>query len=448
MATVQEIPVEARLGALLDHLGVERAHFAGRTVGELEQLCIARPQAVSSLTLVNARLQRGLGVAGVEVLRAHADRLLAFFAHSPTPASELLREAISQMPGARLVAFPEGYEALGWHDVAAERTDELATTMREFILRAEQSHPATRLAFPATEGEVDEISYSIVGEGPALLLFPLSLARSQWAPLLPQLSEQFTTVVVGGRHLGLAAFLEVRAQLQGYQRVVRTMLAEVDLQPGERVLEVGCGTGALVRDLARRTGGANHITALDHNVYLLREAVALARAEGLDGAIDFREGDAEALSIEDQVYDVAFSSTVIREGYADRMMAEHVRVTRSGGRVAIAARALDLPHVLNLDVPDAVRRKVAAPRVGGGVAAAGCADASLYDRFARSGLTDIRMMPMWGPTSPPPDHWVDSCMHLLTPEEGEAFQAALRTGIEAGTAFGGPVYHVAVGTKP
>jgi SAM-dependent methyltransferase len=448
MTTERETPVEERLAALLDHLGIERAHFAGRTVGEMERLCLARPEAVSSLTLVNARLQRGLGVAGLDVLRAHADRLLAFFALSPTPASERLREAISEMAGAQLVAFPEGYDALGWHDIAAERTDELATTMRELMLRAEESHPATSLALPATDGEVDGISYSVLGEGPVLLLFPLSLAHSQWTPLLPRLSGQFTTVVVGGRHVGLAAFLEARAQLQGYQRVVRTMLAEVELQPGERVLELGCGTGALVRDLARRTDGANPITALDHNEYLLKEAEALARAEGLDGAIEFREGDAEALPIADDAYDVTFSSTLIGEGNADRMMAEHVRVTRPGGRVAITARALDLPHTLNLDVPDAVRRKVAAPRVGGGLAAGGCADASLYDRFVQSGLTDIRMMPMWGPTSPPPDYWVDSCMHLLTPEEGEAFQAALREGIEAGTAFGGPVYHVAVGTKP
>ena len=203
---------EERLGALLDHLGIKRAHFAGRTVGEMEKLCLARPEAVASLTLVNARMQRGLGLAGAEVLRAHADRLLAFFAHSPTPASVHLRNVISEIRGARLVAFPEGYGALGWDDVAGEIGNKLATTLHEFISQTEQSHPATCLTIPAAEGEVAGITYSILGEGPVLLLFPLALAHSQWMPLLPQLSEHFTTVVVGGAHIGVFAFLEARAR--------------------------------------------------------------------------------------------------------------------------------------------------------------------------------------------------------------------------------------------
>jgi hypothetical protein len=55
-----EMPVEERLGALLDHLGIGRAHFAGRAVSELEPLCLARPEVVSSLTLVNTTI----GAAG------------------------------------------------------------------------------------------------------------------------------------------------------------------------------------------------------------------------------------------------------------------------------------------------------------------------------------------------------------------------------------------------
>ncbi len=344
--------------------------------------------------------------------------------------------------------MPDGYHALLWADIAADLTDQLATGMHESIRQAEHSHPATRLTLAAGEGEVAGITYNVRGEGPALLLFPLALAPSQWEPLVPRLSEHFTTITVGGAYLGAVAVLEARARNEGYSRVVRTMLAEADLQAGERVLEVGCGTGALVRALAHRTAGSNPISALDHSPYMLREAAALAHADGLDTAIDFREGDAEALPIEDDAFDVTFSSTVMEEVDAGLMMAELVRVTRPGGRVAVAVRALDLPHVLNLDLPDDIRRKLEAPRVGGGAAEGGCADASLYERFARSGLTNIRMLPSWAPSSPPFDVWVSSGMQMLTPEEGETFRAALRDGAEAGTAFGGPPFHVAVGTKP
>lgn len=451
VATVQETPVEERLAALLDHLGIERAHFAGRAVGELEQLYVARPEAVASLTLVNARMGRPGGIASVESLREHAERLLAFFAHSPIPAEEHLREAVSKMAGATSVVFPERYEtSLSWYDIATgELADELVRTLRDFTQKAEETHSATRLVLPSDEGEVAGISYSVLGEGPVLVLFPLILAPSQWAPLVPKLSEHFTTVVVGGPHLGAVALLEGRAQAEGgYQRVVRTMLAEADIRPGARVLEVGCGTGVLVRDLARRTGGANPITALDHSPYLLREAEALARAEGFEATIEFREGDAEALPIEDEAFDVTFSSTVMEEVDADRMLAELLRVTRRGGRVAVAVRSMDLPFLFNVSVPEDMRRKLQVPQVGGGAAATGCADASLYERFAQSGLTDVRMLPMWATASPPPDLMVAMGMLLLTPEEGETFQAALREGIEAGTAFTGFPLHVAVGTKP
>jgi hypothetical protein len=133
---------------------------------------------------------------------------------------------------------------------------------------------------------------------------------------------------------------------------------------------------------------------------------------------------------------------------ADRMMAELVRVTRLGGRVAVAVRSTDLPHVFNVDVPADVQRKLEAPRVGAGAAAGGCADGSLYERFARSDLTDIRMLPSWALSSPPEDSWVQGSMQVLTADEGETFQTALRAGIDAGTAFGGNPFHVAVGTKP
>ena len=57
--------------------------------------------------------------------------------------------------------------------------------------------------------------------------------------------------------------------------------------PGEAILDVGCGAGSLDRLLAHRLGAANAITAIDTNPFLLREAAALAKAEGVDGLIRF-----------------------------------------------------------------------------------------------------------------------------------------------------------------
>src|SRR6266849_128500 len=145
-----------------------------------------------------------------------------------------------------------------------------------------------------SDGEVAGISYRVRGSGPPSVLLPLTLARSQWDPLLPVLAEQYTTIVLGGAFVGIIPSLEARMQ-GGYRNVVRSVVEDANLQPGQSVLEVGCGSGAVIRWLASYTAGANPITALDVNDYLLREATALTSSAGLADRVTFAHGDAEEL---------------------------------------------------------------------------------------------------------------------------------------------------------
>jgi ubiquinone/menaquinone biosynthesis C-methylase UbiE len=110
------------------------------------------------------------------------------------------------------------------------------------------------------------------------------------------------------RLLGSVASLEERGR-SGYMAVVSGLLDALAIMPGESVLEVGCGSGVIIRELARRTGSANRLIGRDINPYLLRAARALARREGLLDWIDFSEGLAEALPLPDGAVDVALSST-------------------------------------------------------------------------------------------------------------------------------------------
>lgn len=112
-----------------------------------------------------------------------------------------------------------------------------------------------------------------------------------------------------------------------------TILDKADVQSGDELLDVACGTGNLAIPAARR--GAI-VTAMDITPKLLEVARAEAAAAGVE--IDFSEGDAEALEFADD----AFSKTISVFGMIfapqhELAASEMVRVTRPGGTVAITA---------------------------------------------------------------------------------------------------------------
>ena len=207
------------------------------------------------------------------------------------------------------------------------------------------------------------------------------------------LGTRYCTITLGGPLLGAVGTLEARGR-STYLGIVRTVLDQIEFQPKEVILEVGGGSGVVLREIARRTAGANRIIDIDINRYLLREAASLAKQAGLAEQMSFQEGSAEALPLDADSVDVGLSFTVMEEGDADRMLAELVRVVRPGGRIAVIVRSRDLPSWANLPISASLRAKVDRPGlIGAGVAAAGCADASLYRRFHAAGLTGLRCFP-------------------------------------------------------
>jgi SAM-dependent methyltransferase len=429
------VSVEERLRQLLRHLRIDQAHFVGRTAQDWTGLAVTYPEMISSLIVAG-------GSFDPRMAEHVAAKLLLVTGDRGRNAEEVLA-AIPRLPGAQHFVLLD-YEILAWSDVVVERTHELGAAMLEFLGRVE---PSASIAPGDGEGEAAGISYRIRGAGPPLVLLPMFLAPSQWEPLVPLLSEKYCTITLGGAALGAVAILESRGRAVGYLRMVRTLLEEAQLRPGEAVLEVGCGSGVLDRWLARRTAGAHHVIGVDINPYLLREARALARQEGLEGAIEFRDGNAESLPFSDNSFDVAMSVTVIEEVDADRMLAEMVRVTKPGGRVAIVARAIDMPFLRNLALSADLKAKTEAP--GGGVAAHGCADASLYRRMHHAGLTEVKMLPQLAvfDRSEPTilDFMQNGLLQKLSPEEAREWQTAREQA--EGTFFMTWPHHCAVGTK-
>lgn len=438
-----EPPLEERIVQFLRHLGIARTHIGASMAPDWRDLATRQTDLVASLTLVCPP------TIDPNVLSPLASRLVVFTGDQGPPA-ERLRQSLAGLRDATLITLRD-YLGVPWADVIADRTQEIGAAMLDFLQRVDQRHRSEALVLPEGEGEVAGISYRIRGAGPPLVLLPLALAPSQWEPLLPMLSAHYCTITLSGAALGMVAYLEARGR-SGYLGAVRSLMHAAQVRPGEVVLEVGCGSGVLVRWLARLTNGANPIFGVDISQYLLREAVALARKEGLADAITFQEGNGEALPFPDNSVDVALACTVLEEGDADRMLAELVRVTSPGGRVAVIVRCMDIPWWVNLPLRAALKTKVETPgRMGSGVAARGCADASIYRRFHAAGLTQLTLFPQFVAVTKTEEQFAafqQQGLSTLSPEETHEWWTAAAQAEAEGTVFMAYPLHCAVGTKP
>ena len=442
MTLMTDTPREERFLRLFERLGIRQAHIAGLTALEALVLTTGHRDMAASLTLFSPpvaepRMLEALEALSSRLLVIHGDR-----GPMGAPAGH-----VGQRLQHAMEVTLDGYFAAVWSDIAADRADEVVAALLNFLAAQDQQTGLVPANLPEGDGEVAGISYRIRGAGPPLVLLPLGLALSQWEPLLPLLSERYCTITLGGAHLGFVAILENRGTSRGYQAIFRTLVDEINLAPGERILDVGCGTGVLDRWLARRTAGANPITALDLNPYLLREAESLARREELT-RIAFQEGNAEALPFPDASFDVTISTTVMEEGDANRMLAELVRVTRPGGRVAAIVRGPDMPMWVNLPLSAEAKRKAEAPGWGGGKADLGCADSSLYTRFQQAGLVELKFWPqMWVIESGSLSNAPTATQARLSLDEQPEWQAAVVRATQDGTYFIAQPHHCAVGTK-
>ena len=434
-ASREPTPTE-RLLSLWDHLGLRAAHVATQMSGDVADLARTHPERIAGLLLcVPSRLDPA------PFARVAARMVMLSGERGMT--ADVTARAESRLPGARRLVLP-AYDAPGWADIVTDRTAGIVAALRG--LTGEATTPAPQLGNGLHAG----ITYRVHGAGPALVLLPFFLAPSQWEPAIPELARHFTVIVLGGRHLGGVAALEDRARGPSYAGMIGNLFDVIAPRAGETILDVGCGSGALDRMLARRFGDANPITATDLNPFLLREAAALAAEEGLSGRIAFREGNAERLPFPDASFGHAFTVTVLEECDADLALRELWRVVRPGGRVGVIVRAIDLPQWWNLDLPETIRRKVDVPPQSNGPR--GVADASLYRRMAAAGFAELTCFPALvtfdRPDGPIWRYREDHALAQLDEAETATWHAATAAARAAGLLFMANPLHRAVGKKP
>jgi SAM-dependent methyltransferase len=133
----------------------------------------------------------------------------------------------------------------------------------------------------------------------------------------------------------MAAALEVRGGTPSQIRLRRRYLKWLPVRTRDRVLEVGCGTGVVARDLAALVGGRGVVTAVDTSATLLARARALSRRVP-GGRIQFRHADGHRLPFAEDRFDAVLAITVILHVEDPlRVVKEMARVARPGGRVGL-----------------------------------------------------------------------------------------------------------------
>ncbi len=117
--------------------------------------------------------------------------------------------------------------------------------------------------------------------------------------------------------------------------VSRDVLLAAALQPGERVHDVGCGTGHVARLAAESVGPTGSVTAVDIAPDMIEVARGIPSPDG--AAIDWKVGDATALPLPDNGFDVVLCQMALMF-VEDRAapISEMRRVLAPGGRVVVA----------------------------------------------------------------------------------------------------------------
>lgn len=129
-------------------------------------------------------------------------------------------------------------------------------------------------------------------------------------------------------------------------------LAWIDAQPGERVLEVGCGNGAIAHAVARGTPGVRAVVAVDASAAMIAEARRAPDAlEGPDALVSFKVADAHHLPFPEAAFDRCYATELfVILPDPRRALLELGRVTRPGGRILLWETDCDARAMLGSDL--------------------------------------------------------------------------------------------------
>ena len=188
-----------------------------------------------------------------------------------------------------------------------------------------------------------------------------------------------------------ASYLDATRATGFFQDVKRRSYALLEPRPGDRVCDVGCGTGDDILALARLVAPGGRAVGVDASATMLAEARRRAAAAGI--LAEFVQSDAQRLALPDAAFDgVRVERLLQHVPDPDAVLAELVRIAKPGARIVVWEGDLDL---FAIDAPDYEVSRAMQRFICDGFRH-GRIGHELYRRFKDLGLTDVQATPLAG----------------------------------------------------
>jgi SAM-dependent methyltransferase len=121
-----------------------------------------------------------------------------------------------------------------------------------------------------------------------------------------------------------------------FQEWAPRLVMAARIEPGQKVLDVACGTGVLTREVARRVGSSGFVAGVDANPGMLAVAARMAVAARTSPEIEWRHASAEALPYDDNFFDAVVCQFGLMFFNQQAALREMMRVLRPAGHLTAA----------------------------------------------------------------------------------------------------------------
>lgn len=184
------------------------------------------------------------------------------------------------------------------------------------------------------------------------------------------------------------AFLDTVSRNAGIKAMKRRTFELLDARAGQKILEIGCGTGDDARQIVEMISPGGSVVAIDKSEALVSEARKRSRRK--NDSIDFVVGDASELDLESATFDACrIERTLIHIPEPPAAVREMLRVLRSGGKLVAYEPDLEA-YVIDSSYRELSRRLL---KFWYGQLQCGWISRHLRALFKDSGLADIKVEP-------------------------------------------------------